>query len=122
MDPVSEADNEIPPPISVLVRQLIADALAWFDAERQVYDVQARLSRRAAGWVAAYALGTVVIAQGAMIALVVGILLALVPVLGAGLATTVIVLACGIFVALFIWLIRLKLRSIKIAWRRRHDG
>jgi uncharacterized membrane protein len=122
VDPVSQPDTEIPPPISVLVRQLIADALAWFDAERQVYDVQARLTRRAAGWVALCALGAVVIAQGAMIALVVGILLALVPVMGAGWATVLIVLACTIMAALFIWLIRLKLRSVKNAWRRRHDG
>jgi protein-S-isoprenylcysteine O-methyltransferase Ste14 len=122
VDPVSQTDNEIPPPISVLVRQLIADALAWFDAERQVYDVQARLTRRATGWVALYALGAVVVAQGAMIALVVGVLLALLPILGPGWATVVMVLVCALFAALFIWLIRLKLRSIKNSWRRRHDG
>jgi hypothetical protein len=122
VDPVSQTDNAIPPPITVLVRQLIADALAWFGAEREVYDVQARLTRRATGWVALYALGAVVIAQGAMIALVVGALLALLPVLGAGWATVVIVLACALIAALFIWLIRLKLRSIKNSWRRRHDG
>ena len=57
-----------------------------------------------------------------MIALVVGLLLVLVPFIGAGWATTVVVLSCSIFAVLFVWLIRLKLRSVKTAWRRRHDG
>ncbi len=122
MEPVSQPDNEIPPSFGDLFRQLIDDVTAYFDAERQVYGVQARLSRRAAGWVATYALGAVVVAQGAMIALVVGILLTLVPILGPAWATAVIVLACAVFTAVFLWLIRLKLRSIKNAWRRRHDG
>jgi Putative Actinobacterial Holin-X, holin superfamily III len=121
VDQVSQSDSEIPPSFGVLFRQLIDDLLAYFDAEREVYSVQARLSRRAAGWIGLYALGAVVVAQGGMIALVVGILLALVPVIGAGWATLAIVLICTLFAALFIWLIRLKLRSIKIAWRRRHE-
>jgi Putative Actinobacterial Holin-X, holin superfamily III len=122
VEPVSQPDNEIPPSFGDLFRQLIDGVTAYFDAERQVYGVQARLSRRAAGWVAIYALGAVVVAQGAMIALVVGILLTLVPILGPAWATAVIVLACAVFTALFLWLIRLKLRSVKNAWRRRHDG
>ena len=122
MDPVSQPDNAIPPPFGDLIRQLIADVVAYFDAEREVYGVQARLTRRAAGWVALYALAAVVIAQGAMIALVVGVLLALSPVIGAGRATILILFACSIMTALFIWLIRIKLRAVKLAWRRRHDG
>jgi Putative Actinobacterial Holin-X, holin superfamily III len=119
---VSQPDNAIPPSFSDLLRQLIEDVSAYFDAERQVYGIQARLTRRAAGWVALYALGAIVIAQGAMIALVVGILLTLVPVVGPAWATAIIVLVCSASAALFIWLIRLKLRSVKLAWRRRNDG
>jgi Putative Actinobacterial Holin-X, holin superfamily III len=122
VDPVSQPDNAIPPSFSDLMRQLIEDVSAYFDAERQVYGIQARLTRRAAGWVALYALGAIVIAQGAMIALVVGILLTLVPVVGPAWATAIIVLVCSASAALFIWLIRLKLRSVKLAWRRRNDG
>ncbi len=122
MDPVSKPDNEIPPPFGDLIRQLIEDISAYFDAERQVYGVQARLTRRAAGWVALYALGAIVIAQGAMIALVVGILLTLVPIMGPAWATALILLVCSVIATLFIWLIRLKLRSVKLAWRRRNDG
>jgi Putative Actinobacterial Holin-X, holin superfamily III len=122
VEPVSQPDNEIPPSFSELFRQLIDDATAYFDAERNVYSVQARISRRAAGWVAAYALGAIVLAQGAMIALVVGLLLTLVPLIGSGWATLVIVVTCSLLAGLFIWLIRLKLRSVKNAWRRRHDG
>ena len=122
MDPVTHPDNAIPPPFGELVRQLIEDISAYFDAERQVYGVQARLTRRAAGWVALYALGAIVIAQGAMIALVVGILLTLVPILGPAWATALIVLVSSVIAALFIWLIRRKLRSVKVAWRRRNDG
>ncbi len=122
MDPVTHPDNAIPPPFGELVRQLIEDISAYFDAERQVYGVQARLTRRAAGWVALYALGAIVIAQGAMIALVVGILLTLVPILGPAWATALIVLVSSVIAVLFIWLIRRKLRSVKVAWRRRNDG
>ena len=122
MEPVSQPDNEIPPSFGDLFRQLVDDITAYFDAERQIYGVQARITRRAAGWVALFALGAVVVSQGAMIALVVGLLLVLVPFIGAGWATTVVVLSCSIFAVLFVWLIRLKLRSVKTAWRRRHDG
>jgi Putative Actinobacterial Holin-X, holin superfamily III len=122
VEPVSHPDNEIPPSFGDLFRQLIADITAYFDAERQVYGVQVKLTRRSMGWIALFALAAVVIAQGAMIALVVGLLLVFVPMIGAGWATTVVVLACSIFAALFLWLIRFKLRSVKNAWRRRHDG
>lgn len=122
MEPVSQPDNEIPPSFGDLFRQLVDDITAYFDAERQIYGVQARITRRAAGWVALFALGAVVVSQGAMIALVVGLLLVLVPFIGAGWATTVVVLSCSIFAVLFVWLIRVKLRSVKTAWRRRHDG
>ena len=122
MDPVSQSDNEIPPPFGVLVRDLIARVIAWFDAEREIYDIQVRLARRAAGWSALFALATVVVAQGAMIALVVGVLLSLTPVIGAGRATVAVLLVCIVTATLFIWLIRLKLRSVKESWRRRNDG
>jgi Putative Actinobacterial Holin-X, holin superfamily III len=122
VEPVSHPDNEIPPSYGDLFRQLIDDVAAYLHAERQVYGVQSRLARRAAGWVALYALGAIVIAQGAMIALVVGMLLTLVPVMGPAWATALILFACIVTAALFIWLIRGKLRSVKNAWRRRHDG
>jgi amino acid transporter len=122
VDPVSQPDNEVPPPFGVLVRELIARVIAWFDAEREIYDIQVRLARRAAGWSALFALAAVVVAQGAMIALVVGVLLSLTPVIGAARATVAILLVCLVTAALFIWLIRLKLRSVKESWRRRNDG
>jgi amino acid transporter len=122
VDPVSQTDSEVPPPFGVLVRELIARVIAWFDAEREIYDIQVRLARRAAGWSALFALATIVVAQGAMIALVVGVLLSLTPVIGAGRATVAILLVCIITASLFIWLIRLKLRSVKESWRRRNDG
>jgi protein-S-isoprenylcysteine O-methyltransferase Ste14 len=122
VDPVSQSDNEIPPSLGDLVRQLMADALAWFDAERQVYGVQARLTRRAAGWIAGFAFAAIVIAQGAMIAFVVGILLTLAPVVGPGWATVIIVIVCSILAGLCVWQIRVRLRAVRSSWRRRHDG
>lgn len=122
MEPVSHPDNQIPPSLGALFRQLIDDIYSYFDAERAIYGVQARISRRAAGWIAAYALGAVVLSQGAMIALVVGLLLTLVPVIGSGWATVIIVAGCSLLAGLFVWLIRMKLRAVKNAWRRRHDG
>jgi Putative Actinobacterial Holin-X, holin superfamily III len=122
VEPVSQPDNEIPPSFGELFRQLLDDVYGYFDAERSVYSLQARISRRAAGWVAIFALGAIVMAQGAMIGLVVGLLLTLVPMFGSGWATLIIVLGCSVFTGLFIWLIRMKLRSVKESWRRRHDG
>ncbi len=122
VDPVSPTDPEIPPPIGDLLRRLVSDVIAWFEAEREVYGVQARVTRRAAGWIAALALGAVVVAQGAMIALVVGILMTLGPIIGSGWATLVILAGCSLLAAICILLIRSKLRHIKNSWRVRHDG
>ena len=122
MEPVSRLDNESPPSFAELFRQLVADLWAYLDAERKVYGVQARLSRRAASSVGAYALATVVLAQGAMVALVVGLLLALVPLIGALWATAAIVVGCAVLAFVFVSLIRGKLRSVKSSWDRRHDG
>lgn len=121
MDPVSPPDPDIPPPIGDLLRQLIADGIAWFQAERTIYGVQARIGRRAAGWIALLAFAAVVVAQGAMIALVVGILMTLSPVIGPGWATLAILAVCSILAVICIFLIRLKLRHVKNAWRARHD-
>jgi Putative Actinobacterial Holin-X, holin superfamily III len=122
VDPVSPPDPEIPPPIGDLLRQLVADGIAWFEAEREVYGVQTRITRRAAGWIAALGFGAVVVAQGAMIAFVVGVLMMLAPVIGAGWATLVILAVCSVLAAICILLIRAKLRHIKNSWRARHDG
>jgi Putative Actinobacterial Holin-X, holin superfamily III len=122
VDPVSPPDPDIPPPIGDLLRQLVADGIAWFEAEREVYGVQARITQRAAGWIAACAFAALILAQGAMIALVVGILMVLGPMIGSGWATIVVVLVCTLNVGLCIALIRSKLRSIKTSWRARHDG
>ena len=104
------------------MRQLIDDIIGYFDAERRVYGVQARLTRRAAGWVAIYAFAAVVLAQGAMIAFVVGILLILGPMIGRGWAMGSIVLLCSTLAFLFFLLIRQRLRAVKTSWRRRNDG
>jgi Putative Actinobacterial Holin-X, holin superfamily III len=122
VEPVSSPDPEIPPPISDLLRQLVGDIIAWFDAEREVYGVQARITRRAAGWIAGLAFGAVVIAQGAMIALVVGMLMTLSPIIGSGWATLVILAFCSLLAGVCILLIRSKLRHIKNSWKARHDG
>ena len=122
MEPVSQLDNESPPSFAELFRQLLTDISAYFDAERKVYGVQARLSRKAASSIGAYALATIVIAQGAMIALVVGLLLVLTPLIGAAWATGGVVVGCAVLAILFISLIRRKLRLLRQSWRRRYDG
>ena len=121
MDPVSQPDNDIPPPFSVLLRRLLDDIAAYFNAERQVYDIQVKLTRRSLGWAALCALGAVVVAQGAMIALVVGMLLSLAAVMGAAKATAIVVGLCFVSAAIFVYLIRMRFRSVKLAWRRRYD-
>ncbi len=122
VESVSQLDNESPPSFTDLFRQLMSDISAYFDAERKVYGVQARLSRKAASSIAAYALLTVVLAQGAMIALVVGLLFVLTPLIGAALATGSVTVGCAILAVVFISLIRRRLRLVRANWRRRHDG
>ncbi len=122
MDPVSHSDNESPPPIGDIVRQLLHDISNYIAAERAIYSVQATLTRRAASWIASYAFAAIVIAHGAMIASVVGLLMALIPLIGALWATVTIVFVCTLIVAVLIWLIKRKLRTLRMFWRRRHDG
>ena len=122
MDSISNNDSQTPPPFGALMRQLIDDIIGYFDAERRVYGVQARLTRRAAGWVAIYAFAAVVLAQGAMIAFVVGVLLILGPIIGRGWAMGSIVLLCSTLAVLCFLLIRNRLRAVRSSWRRRNDG
>lgn len=122
VEPVSQIDNESPPSFADLFRQLIDDISGYFDAEKRVYEVQARLSRKAASSIGAYALAAVVTAQGAMIALVVGLLFVLTPIIGAAWATGGIVVGCAIVAIIFISLIRRKLRHIRTNWKQRYDG
>lgn len=122
VEPVSQADRESPPSFGDLFRQLISDVLAYLDAERKVYSVQARLSGKAASAMGGYALAAVVLAQGAMVALVVGLLLVLSPLIGAAWATAGIVVGCTILAIIFISLIRRKMRAVRANWTRRNDG
>ncbi len=122
VEPVSQVDRESPPSFGDLFRQLISDVLAYLDAERKVYGVQARLSGKAASAIGGYALAAVVLAQGAMVALVVGLLLVLSPLIGAAWATAGIVVGCTILAIIFISLIRRKMRVVRANWTRRHDG
>lgn len=122
MDPVSQLDDASPPSLGDLLRQLIDDAIAYINAERAVYGVQAALVRRAMGRVALYAVGALVLALGAMIALVVGALLALTPVVGAVLAAVIVIAVCVAVAALLVWSIQANVRAVKVAWKHRHDG
>lgn len=121
VEPVVKQDDESPPSFAELFRQLLSDVSGYFEAEKQVYGVQARLSRKAASSIGAYALATVVIAQGAMIALVVGLLFVLTPLIGAAWATGGIVVSCVAISIIFVSLIRRKLRLIRENWTRRYD-
>ena len=122
VEPVSQIDDESPPSFADLFRRLISDISAYFDAERKVYGVQARLSQKAASSIAGLSLAVMVLAQGAMIALVVGLLLVLAPLIGTAWATGAIVVGCAILALVFISLIRRKFRLVRANWRRRHDG
>lgn len=122
VEPVSQLDNKSPPSFADLFRQLIDDITGYFDAEKRIYGVQARLSSKAASSIGAYALAAVVTAQGAMIALVVGLLFVLTPMIGAAWATGAIVVGCAVVAIIFISLIRRKLRLIRINWKQRYDG
>lgn len=72
-----------PPPISDEVSQLIAAARAMANAELAYQTTRARLLAKAAAWIGAGAAAALTLLFFVLIALVVGLLLALTPVLGA---------------------------------------
>jgi hypothetical protein len=103
-----EPEREIPhaplAAITMLVRTLIADFRAWIDAERDVIRLRAALAGRSAAWIAAFVVGALVLAQAAMVGLVVGLLFMLAPMFGMGLATLAVTGGAVLIIAVLLWL------------------
>ena len=120
VEPVSNTDNEIPPPIGELVGQLIANMRAYLAAETSVYRAQAAVAGRSVGRIAAYAVVALVLVLGLITALVVGSLLLLAPVIGIGWATLVVVVVLAVLIGIMASLARQQIAVIGVNWNRRN--
>jgi len=101
-----EAGPSVPPPIADELRQLIAAARQMAAAELAYQSTRARLMARAAAWIAASGVLMLALLFFVLMALVVGLLLALAPLLGPWGALGAVVgglLLATLLVALVAW-------------------
>ncbi len=97
--------------IGVLIRTLIADLRAWLGAEGNVLRLRASVAGRSAAWIAAFVVGALVLAQAALVGLVVGLLLMLAPLIGMGLATLAMTGGAMAVIAVLLWLAKRRAKN-----------
>ena len=107
-------------PIASVVQTLIADTRSWLEAETHVYTVQARLAAKTAITVLICAAIMLLLALSIIIALVVGALFALMPIIGTGWAILAVVAGCVVVLAAIVLFVRQAVRGVTKRWRRRH--
>lgn len=95
--------------IGGLIVRLVEDGKAYVGAEIGLYRALMAERARDAGFAAGFALAAVLIAQAAMFALLVGLMLVLAPMIGRGWATVVVVFAALALAGLLGWLAYLRL-------------
>lgn len=104
-----------PPPedsIGALIGQLVADARGYAMAELAIYRAKATAWLGEAKFVAIYAVVAIVLANAAIIALFVGLLLTLAPRVGPGWATVIVVGGTLALVGLLGWLALRHIRKL----------
>ncbi|MEN2785462.1 phage holin family protein [Sphingomonas qilianensis] len=115
----AEADMMTQPPpepsIGALAGDLVADARAYALAEVAVYRAKATVWLGEAKFVAIFGVSALVLANAAVIALFVGLLLTLAPRVGPGWATVIVVGGTLVLVALLGWLALRRVRKMSAA-------
>ena len=92
------------PSVGILVRELIVDARAWAAAEADVLRIRAGIAGRSAAWIAGFAIAALILAQAAMVGLVVGLLFILAPFMGMAWATVSVTGGAIVLIGLLLWL------------------
>ncbi len=87
-----------------LVSLLVEDLRHWFDAEFALYRIEATRRSVSFGMAAGMIVAALVLAQAAIIALLVGLIFILAPAVGTGFATLIVVGMSMVIVALLAWL------------------
>lgn len=114
------ADHEAPEPgLGTLLRQLVADGRAWAEAEAGYWQALAKARGSDALRGGILALAAIALAQGALVALLVGLVLALTPAVGALWATLIVIGAALLVAGLAGWF---AFRWFRHALRPDRDG
>lgn len=100
------------PPLRILLRQLGDDATAFVKAQAALYKAIATDKAIAAGWVVGFVIVAITLLQGALVAVLVGLVLAFAPVLGIGWSIAAVALAAIVLAALFAALAVRKARTL----------
>ena len=111
VEPVEEARH---PRVRIgdLITQLVDDVRNLLRAEFKLYRAEAGRAALSAGWAAGMLVGAIVLGQGALVALLVGLVLLLAPLLGIGWAILAVVGGSLAVAALLGWLGVRKINSM----------
>jgi hypothetical protein len=90
--------------IGELLSRLVEELRAWFEAEFAVYRAEATRRSLSAGVAAGLLIGALALAQGALVALLVGLIILIAPDTGTGYAIVIVVGITLLLVALLAWL------------------
>jgi len=95
-----------------LMSRLVEDMRTWFDAEFALYRIEATRRSVSFAMAAGMIVGALVLAQAAIIALLVGLIMLLSPIVGMGFAVLIVVGASLVIVALLAWLGKRRIEKI----------
>lgn len=96
--------GEARPAIGELFTRLVDAGRGLLKAEVALYRVEAGRRSLSAGWAAGLLIGALTLVQGALIALLVGLIMVLAPIIGTGWAVTLVTVAAIALACLLGWL------------------
>ena len=102
--PEPDVPGEERPTIGELFTQLVDGGRGLFQAEVALYRIEAGRRSLSAGWAAGLLVGALTLAQGALIALLVGLIMVLAPALGTGWAVASVTVGAVALAGLLGWL------------------
>lgn len=95
-----------------LMSRLVEDIRIWFDAEFALYRIEATRRSVSFAMAAGMIVGALVLAQAAIIALLVGLIMLLAPAVGTGFAVLIVVGTSLAVVAVLAWLGKRRIEKI----------
>ena len=102
--PEPDVTSHSRPTIGELFTQLVDGGRGLLKAEIALYRIEAGRRSLSAGWAAGLLIGALTLVQGALIALLVGLMMVLAPVLGTGWAVAIVTVGAVALAALLGWL------------------
>jgi hypothetical protein len=112
LEPASSAQDEPVPTLSDLFRRAQHDMIAWIKAEIGFYQAQAKWVGRSAAMIAGLAMLAIVLAQAALVGLIVGLLFTLAPHMGIGWATVTVCGGAVVLIVILGLIARAKVKSL----------